>query len=650
MSFSNSFRPPTDLDPLHAEQAEKGKDPSPDFQKIANGSSDCIFWLRDTEDAEACFQFVNSAFQETTGWTASELYARPLKEFMTPHDYDIVRQRHLKEPAKPRSLDSRIVGLKGRSGNWIELDVHACLVQSLQPFSVLLFCRKLLLGPDHTNRYYELCDTAIDCTRVACRADRIAARYYELYDNAMDCTFTLNKDGWIENGNKRFEELTGRRTGILDEGMFEIMPPENARDLIQFLNLRLQSEESPCCQIQFRGGEGEQKYFDVTTISNPASDDEIIVNIRDVTNLKRLEEEIRESEEKYRSLVEQSRDIIFVLLGKEIVFANSILYAIAGERPQNAHMIWKDYIYRFALREDRSRVLDFFNKAAHQALDRNASIEYKVKDHNGAIRDILLTMDTITYQGQKAQIGIARDITERKKLEQKIKETEQLGTLAQFTALVAHEIRNPLEGLTSAVQLLLRGLDLQGENKALLDVIRNTTNEISSTINQVVSMIHEPHYNFSEIDVRALVAGAIRFVTSSRHYVPEVRITKRFQAGVGSLHGDEVQLRRALMNILRNACQAVTGAGLVKINVAHAQQGSQRCVAFTVRDTGMGIPARILPQLWEPFVTSKKKGMGLGLFITRRIIEDHGGSISVVRTGKKGTTFRFTIPVEPVGE
>ncbi|MEW6442194.1 MAG: PAS domain S-box protein [bacterium] len=649
MPASTTPGPPEVPDPPGQQRARRAEGPLPGFLETANASSDCIFWVKDTQKGEARFQFVNRAFEEATGRTSSELCSLSLRDLLTPEQYDILRERHLRQWARPHSFSHPgIVGLKGRGGNRIEVELHACLVRSLQPFSAVYFCRELDRPPDPASRYYELCDNAASCTRGACQADRIAARYYELYDNAMDCTFTLNQDGRIQNGNKKFEELTGCRTGMLEEGLFEIMPPENARRLIRFL--RLQSEESPCCQIRFTDAGGEQKCLDVTTIRNPASDQEIIVNIRDVTHLKRLEDEIRESEEKYRSLVEQSRDLIFVLVGEEIVFANSMLYAIAGERRHNENMIWKEYIRRFALREDRSQVIAFFNKAAHQALDRNTSIEFKVKDKGGTIRDILLTMDTINYQGQKAQIGVARDITERKKLEQKTRETEKLGALAQFTASVAHEIRNPLEGLTSAVLLLMRSLDVQGENRELLDVIGNTANEISSTINQVVSMIHEPKYNFSEIDVRSLVAGAIRSATRCRDYDPRVRITTSFQRGVGAVQGDETLLRKAFGNILCNSFQAVNGAGRVRVHVAHVQQGSQRALAFIVGDTGTGIPAHVLPQLWEPFVTSKKRGMGLGLFITKRIIEDHGGSISVVRTGKRGTTFRFTVPVEPITE
>ncbi len=467
----------------------------------------------------------------------------------------------------------------------------------------------------------------------------------------MDCTFVLDKERRIKKGNSEFEKWTGHRSGRLEEGLFRWMEPQSVQELIGFLDACLRGDHHSLCQIRLRCTENPQTFFEVTAISNPACEDEVIVNIRHAPDVRRLEEEIRESEEKYRSLVEQSRDLIFVLVGAEIVFANSILYVIADEQRRNGKMFWKEYLSRFVLKEDLPRVLDFFGRAAQQALNRNTSIEFKIRDKNGAIRDILLTMDTITYQGQKAQIGVARDITERKKLEHKTKEAEKLRALAQFTASLAHEIRNPLEGLTSAVQLLLRTLDVQGENTDLLHVIRSTASEISSTISQIVSMIREPKYTFSAIDVRTLVEDAIHTIKQWTEYDPQVRIVTRFKRDLRTIVGDEGMLHKALVNVIRNACQSVSGEGFVKIHVGHMQQRSKKFVSFTVRDTGPGIPESVLPQLWEPFVAStKKRGMGLGLFITKRVIEDHGGDITVVRTGPTGTTFRLALPADSLGE
>lgn len=467
----------------------------------------------------------------------------------------------------------------------------------------------------------------------------------------MDCTFLLSKERRIKKGNKEFEKWTGRRSGRLEEGLFRGMQPQRIQEFFEFLDTCLKNDHHSLSQLRLKGAENPQKFYEVTAIRNPACEDEIIVNIRDAPHIWQLEEEIRESEEKYRSLVEQSKDLIFVLVEEEIVFANSILYVIAEEQRRNGKMFWKEYLSRFVVKDDLSRVLDFFTKAAQQALNRNSSVEFKIKDKNGTIRDILLSMDTITYQGQKAQIGVARDITERKKLEHKTKEAEKLRALAQFTASLAHEIRNPLEGLTSAVQLLLRTLDVQGENSDLLHVIRITASEISSTISQIVSMIREPKYSFSSLDVRTLIGDAIRTITRSAEYDPQVRIVTRVKKEVQTVFGDEGMLHRALVNLLRNACQAIPGEGFVKIHVGHMQERSKRVVSLTVRDSGTGIPESLLPQLWEPFVaTTKKRGMGLGLFITKRVIEDHGGSIAVVRTGPTGTAFRLTLPAEPHGD
>jgi PAS domain S-box-containing protein len=359
-------------------------------------------------------------------------------------------------------------------------------------------------------------------------------------------------------------------------------------------------------------------------------------------NVGRLEKEIWESEEKYRSLVEQSRDIIFLMQRGKIVFANTMAYEILGDRLPTTNIGWRELTHYLA-KQDRSRVIEYFTQALKGRI-KNFSAEVRLKGKNGAILHMALKTDMISYRGEKALFGTLRDITESKKLEQKIKESEKLGTLAQFTASVAHEIRNPLEGLTSAVLLLSRGLDVQGENKDLLDVILNTTNEINATINHVVSMIKEPRYKFCQVDARSLVANAIRIVTECKQYDSRIRVTTSFQRGLAPLYGDEGELKKSLVNVISNGSQALPGEGGIRIRLANAVQDARPFVRITIRDTGTGIPANILPQVWEPFTTTKKKGMGMGLFITKRIVEDHGGTVRVVSTNKRGTTMEINLP------
>jgi PAS domain S-box-containing protein len=366
------------------------------------------------------------------------------------------------------------------------------------------------------------------------------------------------------------------------------------------------------------------------------------------TNVELPEKEIWESEEKYRSLVEQSRDIIFLMQRGKIVFANYMAYEILGDRLPTTNIGWRELTHYLA-KEDRSRVIEFFTQALKGSI-RNFSTEVRLTGKNGAILHMALKADIIAYRGEKALFGTLRDITESKKLEQEIKESEKLGTLAQFTASVAHEIRNPLEGLTSAVLLLSRGLDVQGENKDLLDVILNATNEINTTINHVVSMIREPRYKFCEMDARTLVPNAIRIVTEAKQFDPRIRVKTSFQRGLAPLYGDEAELKKSLVNLISNASQALPGEGSIRIRLANAVQDSQPFVRITIRDTGTGIPASIRPQVWEPFTTTKKKGMGMGLFITKRIVEDHGGTVRIVSTNKRGTAIEINLPAHRAKE
>jgi two-component system sporulation sensor kinase A len=602
-------------------QADGSTPNPPSVLEIANEVGQYILWVKDRGPGEeSLFEFANSAFLNKFGYTAAEIREHSLKEVMNPYHYNILRERFRRNPRDVTPPFPIIAGLKNRQGQWVEIEIFPSYIHSSKVFSVFLFC----------------CDIE--------RRIRHANIYYQLYDNAIDGIFCLGKDGRIKNGNTKIQELTGHRAGKLNEDMFKrFMPEETARGAIAFLKRCLEGDDSESrYEIQFSSPYGIKKTFVLSTIKNPVSDFEIIVNIRDVTAIKMLENEMRESEEKYRSLVEQLNDVIFVMQGEKIIFANSAANQFMESLNEDPDTGLQDFA-GMIIPEDRSSVREFFKKSI-RGIDRNRVIQFSIAIKIGELMHMELTSDLINYQGQKAIIGVLRDITQNKRLEQKINETEKLGTIAQFAASVAHEIRNPLEGLTSAGLLLSRDLQVQGANKQLLDVIIDTTNEINKVVNQFVSLTHKTQYYFTDLDTRKLVNDSLIVVEKCKDSGPAVKIVKSFQRNLGHICGDFEQLQKTLIHIISNACQAVRGEGTIRIRAENSIHNAKPAVTILIRDTGEGIPANILPQIWEPFITSKKKGMGMGLFITRRIVEDHGGMISIRKTNKKGTTFQIVIP------
>ena len=388
---------------------------------------------------------------------------------------------------------------------------------------------------------------------------------------------------------------------------------------------------------------GANGFVEVCIHPVSVSDQRLFVNIREVANIRKLENEVRESEEIYRCLVEQSQDIIFVLRGERAIFANSRAFELLGEELRGPNIRWSEHLNRVYPAEDRSRLIQFFTRAIRHP-DESSFTEFSLLDKAGSLQHMALSTGLIDYRGQKALTGILRNITESKRLEERLKVSEKLATLAQFTASVAHEIRNPLEALTSAVLLLSRSLELEGENKELLDVVQNASSEINSAINQLVSTVNNPPYHFLEVDTRACLKRSIRIVKKCKDFSPKIKMSLSCSRTVASIYGDEDQLVKGLVNIISNACQAVSGEGSVRIRATNSEVDSKRAVRITVRDTGGGIPPDIGPQVWEPFVSTKQKGMGMGLFIAKRIMEDHSGDIVIRSTSERGTAVQISLP------
>jgi PAS domain S-box-containing protein len=316
----------------------KASNPSPpSFLDIANGVGQYILWAKDgSPGKESLFEFANSAFLEKFGYTAAEVQKCSLKELMNPYHYNILRERFLRHPRIGAPHFPIIAGFKNREGQWVELEIFPSYDYSSEVFSVFLFC----------------CDIG--------RRIKHANVYYQLYDNAIDGIFCLDRSGLIKNGNTKIYELTGHREGKLKEELFSrFMPQENARGAIAFLKrcLQVNAPESRY-EIQFSSPDGTKKTFVLSTITNPVSDFEIIVNIRDVTAIKMLENEVQESEEKYRSLVEQLSDVIFVMQGERVIFANSAANRFIESLNEDPDAGLADFA-GIIIPEDRSSVREF---------------------------------------------------------------------------------------------------------------------------------------------------------------------------------------------------------------------------------------------------------------------------------------------------
>ena len=215
----------------------------------------------------------------------------------------------------------------------------------------------------------------------------------------------------------------------------------------------------------------------------------------------------------------------------------------------------------------------------------------------------------------------------------------RMAAMGEIAAVVAHEARNPLGALTNCVGLLRGNPHITGEDAELLTIMESESKRLNDIVSDFLAFGRPRAPQFAPVDLHELIDATWTLLRRDDRCPPSIDFERRFDATLAPVMADRDQLRQVFWNLLLNAVQAMRQGGTLAIETRRAPDS----VEVTVRDTGPGIPANILPRLFEPFVTSKSGGTGLGLAIVRRIIEDHGGCITVSAQDGEGTCFVLSL-------
>jgi two-component system sensor histidine kinase PilS (NtrC family) len=273
------------------------------------------------------------------------------------------------------------------------------------------------------------------------------------------------------------------------------------------------------------------------------------------------------------------------------------------------------------------------------------------KDGSAAILGMtasLLKDDTNTVRGI---ILIFQDITKMIEMEEQVRRQERLATVGSLAAGIAHEIRNPLAALSGSVQVLRGEIELKEDNKRLMDIVVRETDRLNTIITGFLEYARPKTTLTERIDLKSMLDETIMLIKNSRAYGDSIRINVAVDANI-ALTGDAQRLRQVFWNLLINSCQAMQGGGTIAISAvpfSFVDDDTVWC-ELNVSDTGQGIAREYLEKIFDPFFTTKTGGTGLGLAIVYRIIEEHGGTISVESELGRGTSIKIRLPmVESTG-
>jgi two-component system, NtrC family, sensor histidine kinase PilS len=222
------------------------------------------------------------------------------------------------------------------------------------------------------------------------------------------------------------------------------------------------------------------------------------------------------------------------------------------------------------------------------------------------------------------------DITPMKELEEQMERSERLAALGRLAANIAHEIRNPLASMSGSIQLLADSLDVEGSERKLMDIVVRETEHLNDWISEFLDYARPREVNAEIVDLCELVSEVVAMLQHDercRNVVLSTRLNDQCH-----FEGDRTRLRQVIWNLVLNAIEAVGDSGHVEVDV----EAREDTLILSVRDDGPGIAPRDSRRIFEPFVTTKAKGTGLGLATVYRNIEEHHGTVRIDRDPELG--------------
>ncbi len=459
--------------------------------------------------------------------------------------------------------------------------------------------------------------------------------------------------------NKGYEERLGLpRTQIVGKNVKELLGEEAyelLRDRIEtVLSGRPVSFEST---LPFRFG--GMRWMGVSYI--PDFDDQGRVNgffvlANDITDRKRTEDALRRTEAELRRVMDSVSDYLWSAevdgRGRFTYrYYSPVVEGVTG-RPPEFYMQGPERWLSTVYPEDRPRLEKAYIRITTGQSDHEEE-EYRIVLPDGTIRWVRDSANAKRLEDGTIRLdGVVSDITERKKaeiekakLQEQLIESERLAAVGATAAKLAHEIANPLNGMYISAQLLERRLARLGNaaDETVKSAVRNLMDEVSRLnhlLHDFSSIYRREKFKFQPTSLGVIVGEV--FATQMAEYDARgIRVEQCLPADLSPIVADRNKLKQALLNLAKNAVEAMPQGGALTLRAYNSDRG----VVLEIGDTGIGIPAGV--DIFAPFTTTKSSGTGLGLMIVRQTVSAHGGTISYESEPGKGTVFQLTLPLHP---
>ncbi len=481
--------------------------------------------------------------------------------------------------------------------------------------------------------------------------------YRDLYEEAPYAYFSVDAEGAVTVANRRAEELLGR--GIEDllgramVGFFADQPAGQARAKALYRRfaggMAIRDEE-----LEMIRSDGSM--ISVSLNVQPILDDAGKVDasrwaIADVTDRVWALRQLTESEARYRTLVEQSPEAIFVHRNLVVLFANSQAAALLGA-DSPATLIGRSYIDLIEA-GDHDRVMARIDQVMRTGAPAKVA-ELRCLGLDGNIIDVESTGSAITMDGQPAIQTVLRDVSERKQLREQLQQSQKLEAVGRLTGGVAHDFNNLLTVIMTNLAFLQSDIEAAApgnpgnhdEHQEMIAAALEATQRGADVTHRLLAFSRQQSLLPEAVDLSALVKDTVKLLQPLLGENIEIEVDG--SAPTSQPFVDRGHLQNALVNLAVNARDAMPQGGRLKIefgDVERAREG--RWVLLAVSDSGGGIPAEIIDKVFDPFFTTKgsANSSGLGLSMVQGFVSQSGGQLELESEAGVGTALRLYLPL-----
>ncbi len=613
------------------------------FRNVITQSNDAIYILADGK-----FDLINPRFTELTGCTEEEvrLESFDIFDLVAPEDRDIIKERMKKRELGIEPNQVYEFTIIHKNGSRVRVQTSVTEVDYKDGRATLGVLRNI------TDQHK---------AEMALRESEENLR--RLTDTMQETMSVINLGGDFLYANlNTVQNMTGsKEEEIIGKNIREFLPEDQVEDLIKRYREVYNSGKTSQAEVPVHLPAGEKWFLNTLKpidYGHPPVQAVLSVSL-DITEQKQAIDSLFKSEAKFRSVIEQSNDAIYILFNDRFDLFNERFLSMTGlsiKEVEDKNFTLKQTIHKddIPLIEERKRRIEAGEEVPHV-------YSFRIVNSDGTLKDVQASDSSIKYKDGTATLGILRDTTEARILEEQLRQAQKIESIGHLAGGVAHDFNNLLTPILGNTELALMHMDSSDPLYEDIKQIAETADRAKDLTRQLLAFSRKQVLDVKTVDLNTLIENFRKILR--RTIREDIKLTVKYNSDIHPVSVDISQIEQILMNLSVNAQDAMPDGGTLSIETNEVELDKDYAAThpgtipglytqLIVSDTGTGMDENTRQSIFDPFFTTKEvgKGTGLGLSTVYGIVKQHNGSIWVYSELGHGTTFKLYFPALPSHE